>query len=275
MDRNYKIIFEALLSVLILVGILFLVLESIGFILGIQSGSVYNLGFLDLIIGLLILVDFVLFRIVTRGTQNIWNVIKENWFFIIASIPFFFICFNIFLLYEFEIIIGLVGIIRIYALLKVLLITSGEVRRYPQKTKLDYATFVLLLVLIIGSAIFFIVERGVNPEVPNYESAIWYALVSMTTTGYGDIVPVTFLGHLIGIIFIFTGMGYVSLTTATLAYSFIDLFRKESEKRAEKASDKFAKTSERLDDSLSTHDEKIDKVLKRMDEIEKKIDEKD
>lgn len=275
MDRNYKIIFEALLTILILIGILFLVLESIGFVLGIRSSFIYNFGFFDLIIGLLILVDFVIFRIVIRGSQNIWNVFKENWFFIIAGIPLFFICFNLLQLYQYEIIIGLIGIIRIYAIIKVLLITSREVRRYPKKTKLDYATLVLLLVLIIGSAVFFIVEKAVNPEVPNYESAIWYALVSMTTTGYGDIVPVTTLGHVIGIIFIFTGMGYVSLTTATLAYSFIDLFRKESQKATQKANIKFEKTSEGLKDSLETHDAKMDQVLKRMDEIEKKLDKKE
>lgn len=112
-------------------------------------------------------------------------------------------------------------------------------------------------------------ETGVNPEVTNYESAIWYAIVSMTTVGYGDIIPVTLVGHIIGIILILTGIGYMSLVTATLAFSFIDLFRKESEK----ASNKIGKTAEGLKSSIDGHDEKIDKVLKRMDEIEKKLDE--
>jgi voltage-gated potassium channel len=273
MDRNYKVIFGALLSVLIILEISFLVLVSIGFILDIQSSSVYKFGYWDLLIGLLILWGFILFRTVKRGNQNIGDFLRENWIYIIASIPFFFISFNLFHLFGYKIFIAVIGIIRIYALLKILLITSREVRKYPQKTKLDYATFILFLVLILGSAIFFIVERGVNPEVPHYESAIWYAIVSMTTTGYGDIVPVTSVGHIVGIIFIFTGMGYLSLTTATLAYSFIDLFRKESQKAQQKASNRFQKTSEGLIDSLKTHDEKIDKVLKRMEDIEKKLDE--
>ena len=165
----------------------------------------------------------------------------------------------------------MIGIIRIYAIIKVLQNTSQEVRKYPQKTKLDYATVLLLLVVIFGSLLFYLVERGVNPTVPNYESAIWYAIVSMTTTGYGDIVPRTAVGHIIGVLFILTGMGYVSLVTATLAYSFIDLFRKESRK----ATNKLGKTAEDLKDSLYNHEEKIDQVLKRMDEIEKKIDEKE
>ena len=91
----------------------------------------------------------------------------------------------------------------------------------------------------------------------------------MTTVGYGDIVPVTLIGHIIGTILILTGMGYLSLVTATLAFSFIELFRKESGK----ASNKLEKAAEGLKSSIDSHDEKIGQVLKRMDEIEKKLDE--
>jgi voltage-gated potassium channel len=66
----------------------------------------------------------------------------------------------------------LIIILRFYALYKLLQITGREVHKYPSKTKLDYATFVLLLVLVFGSFLFFLVENGVNPEVPTYESAM-------------------------------------------------------------------------------------------------------
>ncbi|MDO8870830.1 MAG: ion channel [Methanobacteriaceae archaeon] len=268
MDRHYKVIFEALLSFLIIIEILFLVLLSIGFAVGIQPDSIYSFGIWDLIICIIILFDFVFFRVIGSNV-NKSEFIRENWVYIIASIPLFFISFNIFNLLDYKIIIGLIGILRLYALLKVLKITTRNVLKYPQKTKLDYATFILLLVLIIGSLLFFLVERGVNPEVTSYESAIWYSLVSMTTTGYGDIVPITLIGQIIGVIMIFSGMGYVSLVTATLAFSFIEIFRKASNK----ASTKLGKTAERLESNLDSHDKKIDEVLKKMEQLEKKIDE--
>lgn len=269
MDRHYKVIFEALLSFFIIIELLLMILVTVGFTVGIKPNSIDSFGIWDLIICILILFDFILFRIIKRNNENLSDFIRENWVYVFACIPLFFLSFNILNLIDYKIIIGLIGIIRIYALLKVLQITSQNVRKFPKKTKLDYATFVLFLVIIFGSLLFFIVERGVNPEVTSYESAIWYTLVSMTTTGYGDIVPVTLFGQIIGVLIILAGMGYVSLVTATLAYSFIDIFRKASRK----ASDKLGKTAERLENNLESHDEKIDEVLKRMEQLEKKIDE--
>jgi voltage-gated potassium channel len=152
-------------------------------------------------------------------------------------------------------------ILRIYALFKVLIITGRSVRKYPSKTKLDYATVFLLLALVIGSSLLFFIERSVNPEFPNFESAMWFSIVSMTTTGYGDITPITFPGRIIAVILILTGMGYLSLVTATLAYSFIDVFRKESRKAGEK-----------LEKRAASYEEKADKIMAKLDEIEKKMD---
>jgi voltage-gated potassium channel len=265
MKRNPQVIFEALLTVLIIIDLLFLGLMTIGFTVGIGNPSILNIGSFDFLVALLILVDFILFRTKKRKlSKNNWQFIRKYWAYIVSIIPIAFICFNILNLFEFTIIIALIEIFRIYAMYKVLLIISREVRKYPSKTKLDYATFVLLLVLLMGSFLFFIIETGVNPEVPNFESAMWFSIISMTTVGYGDIVPVTFAGRLIAVVIILTGMGYLSLVTATLAYSFIDIFRKESRKAAE-----------RLEKRTASYEEKVDEIMAKLDEIQKESEEKE
>ena len=262
MQRHYQVIYESILSVFIVVDVAIMSLMLVGFAVGIMHSSVNNVGRFDLIVAILILADFLIFRVrKDRPNNSSWQFIKENWTYIISIIPFTFISFNVFQLFGFMDIIWLLLILRYYALIKVLFITGSKVREYPSKTKLDYATVFLLLVLVIGSFLFFIVERSVNPEVPNYESAMWYAIVSMTTVGYGDIVPITLAGRIIGIIMILSGMGYVSLVTATLAYSFIDLFRKESHKAVDNVEKKVMK-----------YEEKIDELLVKVDNLEKKID---
>ncbi len=263
MKRNPQVILESLLSIFIIIDLLLVGLMIIGFTVGLKQPSIYNIGNFDLILSFLILLDFIFFRVRNKKTNEInWLSLRNNWIYLVAIVPITFFSFNIFHLFDFTIIIGLIGILKLYAMYNVLLITSREVRKYPSKTKLDYATVVLLLVLIIGSYLFFIVERSVNPEVLNYESSIWFSIASMTTTGYGDIVPVTGIGRLIGVILILSGMGYVSLVTATLAYSFIDLFRKESRKAAE-----------RVEKRAIGYEEKIDKLTAKIDEMDRKIDE--
>ncbi|MTK11165.1 MAG: two pore domain potassium channel family protein [Clostridiaceae bacterium] len=269
MKRHFQVIFEAILSIMIILEIFFLIIVSIGFIAGLKANAVFSFGFYDVLIGILILLDFVVFRYRHREHLGGVEFIRRNWSYLVSIFPLFFICFNLLDLYQYGLIIGIIGIIRLFALFNVLKIISVNVLQYPKKTKLDYATIVLLLVLLIGSYIFFLVEKGVNPTVLSYESALWYAIVSMTTTGYGDIVPVTLVGHILGVLFILTGMGYVSLVTATLAYSFIDLFRKESKKAINNLGD----AADGLKDSFSVNETKMDQVLKKLEELEKKVDE--
>jgi len=263
MKRHIQVIFEAILSALIIVDLLVMGLMIVGFTLGILSNTVYNIGTYDLVVALLILVDFVVFRIrKDKLNETNWQFIRKNWAYIVSIIPLTFICFNLFHLFGFIDILWLIVLLRFYALYKVVLITGREVLKYPSKTKLDYATVALLLVLIVGSYLFFLVEHGVNPEVPNYESAMWYSIVSMTTVCYGDIVPITGLGRIIGIILILSGMGYLSLVTATLAYSFVDFFRAQSQKAAD-----------RVEKRVEHYEEKIDELISTVNSLEKKLDE--
>jgi len=268
MKRHYQVIFEAILSILIILEIFFLIVVSIGFLAGLNANSIFSFGLYDVSIGVLILMDFVIFRFRHRERFG-FEFLRQNWAYLISIFPLFFICFNLLDLYQYGLIIGIIGIIRLFALFTVLKIISVHVLQYPKKTKLDYATIFLLLVLLIGSYLFFLAEKGVNPTVLSYESALWYAIVSMTTTGYGDIVPVTLIGHILGVLFILTGMGYVSLVTATLAYSFIDLFRKESKKAMNNLGD----TAHNLKDSFSVNETKMDQVLQKLEELERKVEE--
>lgn len=261
MERHTQVIFEALLTFFILLDILLMGLMIAGFSIGIQHVTIINIGNFDLTVSLLILVDLLIFRIRrNKLNENIWQIIRKNWAFIVSSIPITFICFHLFQLFGYIDIITLILILRFYALYKVLIITGKGVKKYPSKTKLDYATVGLLLVFVIGSYLFFLVEHGVNHEVPNYEAAMWFSVASMTTVGYGDIVPVTGIGRLIAVILIFTGMGYLSLVTATLAYSFIDFFRTESKKAVG-----------RLEDRVTDYEKKIDTLIDTVNQLKDEL----
>ena len=105
MKRHYQVIFETLLSVLILIELLLLVLISIGFVGGIKLSSVYSFGIWDVIIGVLILFDFVFFKFLRGNNENKLMFIRNNWAYIVAGIPIFFICFNVLHLFDYRILL--------------------------------------------------------------------------------------------------------------------------------------------------------------------------
>ena len=65
-------------------------------------------------------------------------------------------------------------------------------------------------VTVLASVLFFFAESGRNPNVDSIVDAGWWALVTATTVGYGDIVPVTAAGRLAGIVMMLVGIATFS-----------------------------------------------------------------
>lgn len=85
-------------------------------------------------------------------------------------------------------------------------------RRLPMLLLLN-----VVLVVIIGSAVLFLLERKVNPGIHNFGSAVWCMFVSMATIGYGDVAPVTAGGRATIIVCMVIGIGALSTYITTLA----------------------------------------------------------
>lgn len=78
----------------------------------------------------------------------------------------------------------------------------------------------LLTSLIVVTASLSVV--AVDPkDFPNVWRALWWAIVTVTTVGYGDITPHSVGGRLIAVVLMLLGIGFLSMLTATIAASFI------------------------------------------------------
>lgn len=60
-------------------------------------------------------------------------------------------------------------------------------------------------ILILATTVFYFVEGSLNPMINGYFDCFWWGVVTITTVGYGDVVPVTTVGKVIGIILMYTG----------------------------------------------------------------------
>jgi len=82
---------------------------------------------------------------------------------------------------------------------------------------------------ILAALIFFIFLFGYlfyvsEPDVRNLGDGIWWALVTITTVGYGDITPVTTLGRIVASSLMLLGLGLIATITAIVSAKFIQNF---------------------------------------------------
>jgi voltage-gated potassium channel len=127
--------------------------------------------------------------------------------------------------------------LRVVRLLRVLKLT-----RYSAATNLLFevlreearvmgaAVFMLFLLLMLMASATYFVEHTAQPQAfANIPQAMWWAVITVTTVGYGDVVPVTTLGKLIGAALGVVGVGMVALPAGILASGFSNALSRRQE----------------------------------------------
>jgi voltage-gated potassium channel len=88
---------------------------------------------------------------------------------------------------------------------------------------------IFLMVLFLGSVTVYYLERDVQPGTfGNIPSALWWAVATLTTTGYGDVVPITPLGRIAAAFVMICGLGVFGLWTGILATGFAAETRRDN-----------------------------------------------
>ncbi|MGA9951223.1 MAG: cyclic nucleotide-gated ion channel [Xanthobacteraceae bacterium] len=78
-----------------------------------------------------------------------------------------------------------------------------------------------MIILFLSSALMLLAERGQQPNAfGSMPETLWWAIVTLTTTGYGDKVPITQLGRLLGGVVMIGGIATFGLCTGILATGF-------------------------------------------------------
>jgi len=116
-------------------------------------------------------------------------------------------------------------VFRLFRLLKLVryspaLQTLGRVIADEYRALLGALLVILVLLLFASTAIYFL-ERDAQPDkFGSVPAAAWWALATLTTVGYGDVVPITPLGKILGGIVMLLGVGMIALPVAIIATGF-------------------------------------------------------
>jgi len=81
---------------------------------------------------------------------------------------------------------------------------------------------VLGVTTLLGGVSLYLVEAKINPSIGNVMDGMWWALVTVTTVGFGDITPVTFIGRIIGGVLMIAGMFTLALFAGIVGRSFVN-----------------------------------------------------
>lgn len=107
-------------------------------------------------------------------------------------------------------------ILRLARLAAVLSRGGQAARRIFARRGLGYIAVLTILMALGVGGVFAVIE-----DVPILDG-LWWALVTLTTVGYGDVYPVTAAGRISASILMLVGIGFVAFITASVAAHFVD-----------------------------------------------------
>lgn len=104
-----------------------------------------------------------------------------------------------------------------------------------RKEQLVLSFFFILFILTIISFIMFYVEHDAQPE--NFSSipaTMWWGIATLTTVGYGDMVPITVAGKFLGGLFAIAGVGLLALPAGILSSGFFEMMHNNQKDKDQK-----------------------------------------
>lgn len=92
-----------------------------------------------------------------------------------------------------------------------------------RREQLFITLFFILLLILFGASVLYFAEREVQPEVfSSIPAAAWWAVVTLTTVGYGDAVPITPIGRVAAALIAILGVGIAALPAGILGSAFME-----------------------------------------------------
>ena len=109
----------------------------------------------------------------------------------------------------------LLRLLRLLRVASALNLALGTTRLGAQSLTILRIAVIWVVVVVISALGMYLAEFGENPNVNSFWDALWWAVVTITTVGYGDVSPATAEGRLAAGVLMVLGIAFFSFLTAT------------------------------------------------------------
>ena len=138
---------------------------------------------------------------------------------------------------------------------------------------------VTVAVVIIGSLVIWLFG---GRNYPDFETALWFTLQTITTVGYGDVTPDTTFGRLIAGVVMIVAIGFTTIVTALITSTFVDAAQRQRRAdeeaarrdRADRADARLTERTERLA-AIEARLERLPAIESRLDRLQSSRPERD
>ena len=238
-------------TTIIILALISVVLVLLGFAEMVDlDNPPYNI--IDLLLWGVFMVDYGWRFFLSKGK---WRFIIENIFDLLAILPLNAI-FTVFRLGRIFRLARLTKLLKLTRLLRIVGLTGKlekKIGKLLRTNGLLYIFYLNSFIVLVGSSILSVVEEK------SFSESLWWALVTVTTVGYGDIVPTSIFGKWLAVLLMLVGIGTIGMLTSALTNFFVKDNPDEQIKL------------DKLQDELSSQRMLLERQSKKIEELHRMI----
>jgi voltage-gated potassium channel Kch len=136
----------------------------------------------------------------------------------------------------------------------------ASVRRRRRLSWLQALTLVAMVTLFVVLIAALLVTRTDPDRYPDLGTGLWWAITTVTTVGYGDVVPMSLAGRIVGSILMFVGIGSIAFLTAVAASAIVVGEVAEEEQEIEREEREIERVQEAIFARLGEIDARLERL---------------
>ena len=131
---------------------------------------------------------------------------------------------------------------------------EDRLQRRIEKLTIIRAVRMVAFVALSLAVIAALVEWAVDPGIGSFRDSLWWAIVTVTTVGYGDVVPTSTAGRFVGAVLMLAGVSAIPIATSLVVSVFISRMQSEQRVRDVEERQEFIERLDRIEQALLTRE---------------------